>query len=121
MPEEKAALFVWKFFGNSVIETKKSRIVKTETIMEESSESGFSFSFSEEKSLLEVAVETFSSPTPPPPAEDPSFLDCDDVFHRPSSETEGMSTSSFGSVLDVMTERRTRPPMTSGATARLHP
>lgn len=75
--------------------------------MEESSELGFSSSFSEEKSLLEVAVETFSSPTPPPPAEDPSFPDCDDFFHRPSSETEGMSTSSFGSVLDVMTDTTT--------------
>ena len=109
MPEEKAALLVRKFFGNSVIETKKSRMAKTETIMEESSELGCSSSsFSEEKSLLEVAVETFSSTTPPPQEEEcnPSY-DCDDFFHRPSSETEGMSTSSFGSVLDVMTDTTT--------------
>ncbi|XP_057372000.2 LOW QUALITY PROTEIN: uncharacterized protein LOC130692927 [Daphnia carinata] len=99
MPEEKAALLVRKFFGNSVIETKKSRMAKTETIMEESSEVGCSSSsFSEEKTLLEVAVEAFSSPSPQPA----EAYGCDDFFHRPSSEAEGMSTSSFGSVLDVM-------------------
>ncbi|KZS17862.1 Uncharacterized protein APZ42_015839 [Daphnia magna] len=99
MPEEKAALLVRKFFGNSVIETKMSRIAKTETIMEESSEFGCSSSsFSEEKTLLEAAVEAFSSPSPQPP----EAYECDDFFHRPSSEAEGMSTSSFGSVLDVM-------------------
>ncbi|KAI9561406.1 hypothetical protein GHT06_012363 [Daphnia sinensis] len=84
---------VRKFFGNSVIETKMSRIAKTETIMEESSEFGCS-SFSEEKTLLEA----FSSPSPQPA----EAYECDDFFHRPSSEAEGMSTSSFGSVLDVM-------------------
>ncbi|KAK4004658.1 hypothetical protein OUZ56_006387 [Daphnia magna] len=99
MPEEKAALLVRKFFCNSVIETKMSRIAKTETIMEESSEFGCSSSsFSEEKTLLEAAVEAFSSPSPQPP----EAYECDDFFHRPSSEAEGMSTSSFGSVLDVM-------------------
>ena len=38
MPEEKAALLVRKFFGNSIIESKKSRMAQTETIAEESSE-----------------------------------------------------------------------------------
>ena len=38
MAEEKAALLVRKFFGNSVIENKKSRLAKTETIPEEGDE-----------------------------------------------------------------------------------
>ena len=38
MSEEKATLLVRKFFGNSVIESKKSRMAQTETIAEENSE-----------------------------------------------------------------------------------
>ncbi|KAK4004532.1 hypothetical protein OUZ56_006266 [Daphnia magna] len=94
MPEEKAALLVRKFFGNSVIETKMSRIAKTETIVEESSEFRYSSSsFSEEKTLLEAAVEAFSSPSPQPA----EAYECDDFFHRPSSEAEMTNTTRYSS------------------------
>ena len=97
MPEEKAALLVRKFFGNSVIETKKSRIAKTETIMEESSEIGSS-SISEDKLDAEEAEAVAAIDAAV--AGDNSF-DSDELF-RPSSGAEVMSTSSFGSALDVM-------------------
>lgn len=98
MPEEKAALLVRKFFGNSIIETKKSRITKTETIMEESSELSYNSSVCEEKP--EEKPDPVAAATAAPIPVDSSF-DSDELF-RPSSRSEVMSSSSFGSALDVM-------------------
>ena len=93
MPEDKAALLVRKFFGNSVIETKKSRITKTETIMEEASEMSYNSSFSEDKpEVEEILVKTVNASL---------NESCEDIL-RPSSQSEVMSTSSFGSVLDMI-------------------
>ena len=116
MAEEKAALLVRKFFSNSVIDTCKARMVKTETIMEEASSGTEPSSPSTPTpSFLANRLKTFPIDNEffPPPAEeqipeptpvtaDVSF-DTEELFQSTSETTDiGHLDSDFGSALNLL-------------------
>lgn len=107
MSEEKAALLVRKFFGHSIMETHKSRMAKTDVILEENSSSE-----PDSPHLLNpVQKSETTTTTPATPAavlddiltvSDVSY-DSDDLF--PASDTK--VSSDFGSHLDFLEQATT--------------